>query len=1010
MNMKKRLLARVHLLIFLLLAGSAVLAQKRAVTGRVTDAKDGSPLPGVTVVPKGSLSSGVVTGNDGRYKILVDPGVKTLVFSSVGYGIQEAPIQGETLQVSLVAGNSTLNEIVVIGYGTARKKDLTGAIAVVNEKDFQKGSITTPEQMIAGKVPGVSIISNGGSPGSGSTIRIRGGSSLNASNDPLIVIDGVPLDNDLLVGQTSVIAGAGNPLSFINPNDIESFTVLKDASAAAIYGTRAANGVIIITTKRGHGGDLKVNLSSVNSASVLVKKVDVLSPAQFRAVVNANGTAAQVAMMGAANTDWQDQIYQDGLGTNNNLSISGGLKKLPYRISIGYQDQNGILKTDGLQRTSAAFVLNPVLFDNHLKIDLNLKGTRENTRFGNTNAIGGAVTFDPTQPVRVKSDRYGGYFEWLDPTSPTGLTNLAGRNPLGLLEEHYNRATPERSIGNLQMDYKFHFLPDLHANLNLGYDVADGKGSTYITDSAAEAYVAGGTGGSNNPYKLTKTNTLFEFYLSYAKDLKSLKSHVDVLGGYSYNDYLTKLYYYPTYYANGTKVPNSDPAFPFDKPEHVLLSYFGRANYNYEGRYLLTASIRRDGSSRFGPSNKYGLFPSAAFAWKIKEEKCLRNSNVVSDLKLRIGYGITGQQDGIGDYAFLSSYDLSNSNASYQFGNTYYQGFRPSGYNPNIRWEQTATSNIGLDYGFLDNRISGSVDLYLKKTSHLLNNIPQPAGSNFSAYVLANVGNMENKGVEFSINAEPIRTRDLTWDVNFNVTYNKNTITNLTVVPNDTSYIGFPNGTIAGGVGGQFALINAVGGPKNTFYLYKQVYNTSGAPIEGVFVDKNGDGVINQNDLYKGKSADPKVFFGFNTDVTYKRWNAGFVLRSSLGNYDYNNIHSQTGVLSQVIGNSVLYNASSNYLATKFKGGNAQELLSDYYVENASFLRMDNINIGYNVGKISHTGTNLRLNASVQNVFVITKYSGLDPEIAAGTANNPGVDNGLYPKPRTYSLGLNLDF
>ncbi|HEX9513980.1 MAG TPA: TonB-dependent receptor [Puia sp.] len=1007
--MKKRLLARMKILLLPLLVSCSLFAQNKTISGKVTDSKDGSPLPGVSVVPAGS-TRGTTTNAKGEFQLSVPLTAKSLIFSSVGFTIREVPLGEAGMTVSLVASNSSLNEIVVIGYGSVKKKDLTGSIATVTEKDFQKGSITTPEQLIAGKVPGVSIISNSGQPGSGSTIRIRGGSSLNASNDPLIVIDGVPLDNDIPAGQKSAIAGAGSPLSFINPNDIESFTVLKDASAAAIYGTRASNGVLIITTKKGRSGPLKVNFSSTSSLSELTKKVNVLSPAQFRSVVNANGTAAQIAMLGSANTDWQDQVYRDGIGTNNYISISGGLGYLPYRLSVGYQDQNGVLKTDYLKRTSLAFVLSPSFFNNHLKVNLNLKGAKEDTRFGNQAAIGGAATFDPTQPVQVKSNRFGGYFEWLDPSSATGLTNLAGKNPLGLLNEHFDKASPERSIGSLQLDYAFHFLPDLHANVNLGYDVAKGTGSLFIPDSAAEAYVAGGKGGSNNPYKVTKTNTVFEYYLSYAKELRSIKSHVDVLAGYSYNDYLTKVYYYPTYYANGAKVPNSDPAFSYDKPEHTLLSFFGRANYSYNDRYLLTATIRRDGSSRFGPSNKYGVFPSAALAWKIKNENFLRTSSTVSDLKLRIGYGITGQQDGIANFAYLSSYSLSNANASYQFGPSYYQGYRPSGYNPNVKWEQTATTNIGLDYGFLDNRITGSIDVYLKKTKDLLNLIPQAAGSNFAAYVLANVGNMENKGIEFSINAEPIRGKDFSWDINFNVSYNKNTITKLTQFPNDTSYVGFPSGTIAGGIGGQSALINAVGGPKNTFYLYHQVYNTSGSPIEGVFVDKNGDGIINQSDLFKSKSADPKVFFGFSTNVTYRRWNAGFVLRSSLGNYAYNNIHSQGGTLNQILGNTVLYNASANYLVTKFKGGNAQELLSDYYIENASFLRMDNINIGYKVGTISHTHASLRLNASVQNVFIITKYSGLDPEIAAGTSNNPGIDNNIYPKPRTFSLGVNLDF
>lgn len=989
--------------------GLSAFPQKRTITGTVTDARDGSPLQGVTVQPKGG-GAGAATGKDGSFRIVVDGGVQTLVFSSIGFGIREAPIGGAPIRVSLSPNNATLNEIVVIGYGTARKKDLTGAVVTVSEKDFQKGSITTPEQMIAGKVPGVSIISNGGQPGAGSTIRIRGGSSLNASNDPLIVIDGVPMDNDLITGQKSIIAGASNPLSFINPNDIETFTVLKDASAAAIYGTRAANGVIIITTKKGKGGGLKVSLSFVNSMSTLTKKVSVLSPAQFRNVVNTDGSAVQKAMMGAANTDWQDEIYQSGFGTNNNVSFSGGVKGLPYRISVGYQDQNGILRTDNLKRTSVALALNPTLFDNHLKVDLNLKGTRESTRFGNQAAIGGAITFDPTQPVRVKSPRFGGYYEWLDPNQATGLYNLVGRNPAGLLEQHIDRSHPERSIGNLQLDYKFHFLPDLHANLNAGYDVARGAGTTYVTDSAAESYAAGGKGGLNNPYKTTKKNGLIEFYLNYVRDLKSLKSHIDVLAGYSYNDYRTRIYYYPTYNAAGVKT-GGDPAAPFADFRHTLISYFGRAVYSYNDRYLLTATLRRDGSSRFAPINRWGLFPSVALAWKIKDELFLRASPVVSDLKLRIGYGITGQQDGIGDYDYVSYYYLSNAGASYQLGDVYYQGFRPSGFYANRKWEQTATSNIALDYGFLDGRITGSIDFYLKKTSSLLNQVSQPAGSNFSAYIVANVGNMENRGIEFSLNAEPIRSRDLSWDLGFNVTYNKNKITKLTVVP-DLNYPGLPSGTIGGGIGGQFALINAVGGSKNIFNLYKQVYNADGSPIEGVFVDKNKDGIINQDDLFKSKSADPNVFMGFSTNVTYKKWSAGFVLRSSLGAYVYNNINSQTGVRNQMLANLVLYNGSSNYLVTKFKGG-AQQLLSDYYIENGSFLRMDNLVIGYSFGTIAHTKTRLRLNATVQNVFVITKYSGLDPEIGANVPSglgNPGIDNNLYPRPRTYSLGVNLDF
>ncbi len=979
----------------LLLVAQLSFAQNRTITGKVTDSKDGSGLPGVTVAAKDSKTA-TQTKSDGTFSISVAATVKTLVFTSVGFAPQETSIEGiNSVDVSMVITNASLNEVVVVGYGTSRKKDLTGAVATVTTKDFQKGAITTPEQMIAGKVAGVSVISNNGQPGSGSTIRIRGGASLYASNDPLIVVDGVPLDNN-------GISGAANALSFINSNDVESFTILKDASAAAIYGTRASNGVIIITTKKGKSGKLKINFSSVNSISSNIKNVEVLTGDQVRAIVNANGTPGKIAMLGTANTDWQKEIYRSAFATDNNISISGGISKLPYRVSIGFQNQDGILKNDNLQKTSLALVLNPTFFDNHLKVDINLKGSTESTRFGSSGAIGAAISFDPTQPIMAKSNRFNGYFEWLDPSSATGLNPLAGKNPVGILNSGVNKGTPERSIGNIQFDYKFHFLPELHANLNLGYDVATGKGTTFVSDSAAIGYLAGGTGGSNNYYKQTQKNTLFDFYLNYVKDFKSIKSHVDATAGYSYNNFLYTYYNYPSFNARGVKVVGSDPNFPFDKPEHTLLSYFGRLVYSFEDRYLLTATLRRDASSRFGPSHKWAMFPSVALAWKLKDETFLKNCKVLSDLKLRVGYGVTGQQDGIANFAYLSSYSLSNLGATYQFGNSYFQMYKPSAYNPGIKWEQTATSNIALDYGFLDNRITGSVDFYLKKTKDLLNSIPTPAGTNFSAFILSNVGNMENKGVEFSINTEPIRRKDMTWDVSFNATYNKNTITNLTILPNDPNYIGFPSTNINGVQG--FAFLNAVGTPRNTFYLYKQVYDKSGMPIEGLFEDKNRDGIINDNDKYKNKSADPKVFLGFSTDFMYKKWSAGFVMRASFDNYVYNNVYSNNGRLNQIIGNSVIGNASVGYLESLFKGNTDQQLLSDYYLQNASFLKMDNLNVGYNFGKIINNRATLRTTLSVQNVFVITKYKGLDPEISNG------VDNAFYPRPRIIALGLNLDF
>lgn len=1008
MSIKKNLTKVV--LPVLLLVSQIAFSQGKVISGIVTDSKDGSRLGGVTVIAKGT-TTGTQTSSDGSYHITVGPSATILVFSSVGYAVQELTINGRTeINVGLVLTNPTLSEVVVIGYGTARKKDLTGSITTVSSKDFQTGVITTPDQMIAGKVAGVSVISNGGSPGSGSTIRIRGGSSLNASNDPLIVIDGVPLSG-------SGIAGAANPLSLINSNDIESFTILKDASATAIYGSRAANGVILITTKKGKSGEVKVSFSSVNSLSTIAKEVSVLNGDQMRAVVKANGSPAQIALLGTANTNWQNQVFQNAFGTTNDISISGGIKNLPYRFSVGYQNQNGILKTDNLQKTSVGLALNPTFFDNHLKIDINVKGSFENTRFANQGAIGAAIGFDPTQSVYSKSKRFGGYFEWVDANG--NLRSEIPYNPLGLLNENENLATPLRSIGSIQVDYSLPFLPELHLKVNAGYDVSQGKGTTFIPDSAASNYNVnnpGTLGGSSNKYDQTTQNTVLEYYLNYVKDFKSIKSRLDAIAGYSYGNSLTTNYEYKNYSATHVFLNVGDSTAPFDKPENTIISFFARAAYSFDDRFYLTGTIRDDGSSRFGPygvgttlstigqGNKWGLFPSAAFKWKISQEKFLRDSKTISDLGIRVGYGVTGQQDGIGDYSFLTTYAIAANNAAYQFGNQFIQGARPSGYDANLSWEQTATSNAGLDFGFLNNRITGSVDFYLKKTSKLLESIPEPAGTNFSAFILSNVGDMKNEGVEFNINAQPIKNKNLTWDVNFNIAYNKNTITNLTVIPDDPTYPGFPSGQINGNGAQGFAFINAVGYSKNTFNLYQQVYDQGGYPIEGLFEDVNRDGIINSSDAVKDKRSDPDWFLGFSTNVVYKRWNAGFVLRASFDNYVYDQFLFSNGNLNDILGGTVISNASTTYLQTFFKGNTSTQFLSNYYLYNGSFLKMDNCNIGYNFGKVFNSKANLRANVNVQNVFVITKYPGIDPEQSSGIDGNP------YPRPRIFSLGLNLNF
>jgi iron complex outermembrane receptor protein len=1003
-------------LIILALLAQISFAQDRVITGKITDSKDGSPVQGASVVAKGN-PTGAQTGADGTFRISVPATVKALIVSSVGFATQEVSIEGKTsVEVSMVIANASLGEVVVIGYGTARKRDLTGAVTTVSAKDFQKGNITTPEQLIAGKVAGVQITSNGGAPGSGSTIRIRGGASLNASNNPLIVIDGVPVDNN-------GISGAANALALINPNDIESFNILKDASATAIYGSRASNGVIIITTKKGKSGKAKFNFSTMYSLSTLPKEADVLSPAEFRAYVNANGTPAQIALMGNASTNWQQEVYDNASTTDNNLSMSGSYKTMPYRVSLGYLSQDGILKTGNLNRTSAAVTLNPRFFKDHLKVDINLKGSINKSRFADEGAIGNAVRFDPTQPVMTQSKRYGGYFEWLDPSSVTGLRKLSPLNPLGLLEQRTDKSQVQRSIGNIQFDYKLHFFPDLRVNLNLGYDISKGEGTIFIPDSAASAYKRSPNAlhsGVDNQYLQKKSNTVIESYLNYVKDIKSINSRVDVMAGYSYQDFSATNYNgkldpngvlidkdgnkwtpYSDYTTDGFLI--SFPTFRFDKPQNRLMSYFGRVNYSYKGKYLLTGTIRRDGSSRFSKDNRWGWFPSGAFAWRLKEEGFIKNIAVISELKLRAGYGVTGQQDGIGNYDYLPKYNVGNSQAQYQFGNTFYDLYRPDGYNPNLKWEQTATTNLGLDFGLFNGRITGAVDFYIKKTTDLLSVIDQPAGTNFSNKVIANIGNMENKGIEITLNTQPIKNNNLVWDLGFNVTFNKNEITKLTFT-NDPTFPGNLTGGIAGGVGSTIQ-IHTVGLPKSSFYVYKQVYDVNGKPIENLFEDLNRDGLINVNDLYRYKAPDPDVFLGASSNVSWKNWNAGFVMRANLGNYMYNNRFSNTGVKRNIIDPlGFLANGSRNLLETNFTGNGDKYLLSDYYIENASFLRMDNINFSYNAGNIISKSTNLRIGANIQNVFTITNYKGLDPEVSGG------IDNNFYPRPRNFVINIGLDF
>ena len=985
--MSPKKLMRTAAVVMLLLVAQISFSQNRTITGKVNDTKDSSGVAGATVSAKGTRFA-TQTSSDGSFTISVPSNTTVLVISSVGYASQEVSVDGRSsVEVWMVITNATLNEVVVTGYGSVRRKDLTSAITTITSKDFTKGPITTPEGLINGRVAGVQITTPSGAPGAGARILIRGGASLSASNAPLIVVDNVPLDNN-------GISGAANPLSLINPNDIESFNILKDASATAIYGNRASNGVIIITTKKGKTGKARISFSTLNSLSTVAKTMDVLSVEEFTSMVKTTGNTAQQALLGTSNTDWQDQIYQNAFGTDNNISLSGGIQKLPYRVSLGYLSQAGILTTGKLSRFSGFVNLSPTLLKNHLKIDLNFRAAMTSTRFANEGAIGAAAAFDPTQPV--SGPRFGGYFEWMQNNRPYGL---APRNPVALLELRKDESDVNRMIGNIQLDYKLHWLPELRFNVNLGFDRSHGEGTINVPDSAAQAYentspTGQKTSGLKNQYEQDKKNKLLDAFINYTKDIKSIRSNFDIMVGYGYQDFLTQAPSFPSLGANGVEFFPAN-AFPFES-QNTLISYYGRFRYSLMGKYLVTVNVRHDGSSRFNPDLRWKTFPGVSVAWVLSEEKGIKAASAISTLKLRFGYGKTGQQDIGGDYPYLARYTVGNTTAQYQFGNSYYTVYRPVGYDYNLKWEETTTNNLGLDFGFLKGRINGSIDIYRKKTKDLLNFITVPAGSNFTNGLLTNVGDMKNEGIEVSLNAGILKNRKTTWDFGVNVTYNKSEITKLTLL-DDPTYPGQLTGGISGGVGNTIQ-INSVTYPRNAFYVLQQVYDSKNKPIEGLYVDRNGDGIINNSDYYRYKKPDPDVFIGMTSQVVCGKWSFATVLRSSINNYMYNNVASGAAFTTNSL--PFLYNVSASHLKTGFKNN---QYFSDYFIENASFLKMDNLSVTYDFGKVMNDKATLRGSFVVQNVFTLTKYSGIDPEIAGG------IDNSFYTRPRIFSLGFNLE-
>ena len=979
---------RSFLLVALLLMGCLqLLAQTRTIKGVVTDAQNGEALIGATIMVEGD-KSGTVTDFDGNFSLQVPSSAKKVKISYIGY-IDQVVAISDNMKVNLESDSKALADVVVIGYGTARKSDLTGSVATVKAKDFNKGLVSSPEQLINGKVSGVQIMSNSGSASAGSTIRVRGGASLNASNDPLIVLDGVPLEQGGISGNSS------NFLSMINPSDIESMTVLKDASSTAIYGSRASNGVIIITTKKGQQGDLKVNFSTTNSMQTRAQMVDMLSRNDFVNVINQFGTDNQKSLLGDANTDWNDEVYRTAFGTDNNLSLSGSIGKyLPFRVSAGYYNQSGLVRKDNVERWTGNVVLTPSFFQDHLKLTINAKGTLNNNSFNNGGAVWAAATFNPTIPVYSGNNSYGGFNEALDADGYP--VNAGVRNPRGLVDLYDSKSKVSRFIGSMDVDYKVHFLPDLKLHATIGADYAKGDGTIYVPGYAAQSFNKDESlSGSDYKYGPQKNeNRLITLYANYAKYFENIKSNVDLTAGYDYQYWKSTTPLYYTKSAAGTTLSTVKAS----DYRHVMLSYYGRVNYSFDGKYLLTATVRRDASSRFSKDTRWGTFPSVALGWTLTEEPWLKNQKVLSNLKLRASYGITGQQEGIGNYNYLPVYTASVAGAEAFINGHYITTYRPESYVENLKWETTTSWNFGLDFGFLDGRLGGAIDFYTRKTKDLLASVPPAAGSTFSKTILTNVGNVDSKGIEVSLNATPIQTKDWEWNLSYNFTWQNMKVKNLSLTPGGTQ----TNVKVGPSIDAYQFQVLSEGYEPYMFYVYHQLYDPeTGKPIEGAYADLNNDGEINDADLYRYHSPAPKYIMGLSTSLRYKQLTLGMSFRANIDNYVYNGMGMSTGAWETVsYNNSQLNNLNTSFLKTGFK---TRQYLSDYYVENASFLKLDNLSLNYNVGKINKWAS-LTVSAMVQNVFTITGYSGTDPEVPNG------MDNSFYPRPRTYSVSLGLQF
>lgn len=982
---KEHLIRRIIFLFAFFMYCNFSFGQGITVTGTVKD-NTGTPIPGVTILIKGT-SKGTTTNIDGKYSIQTESN-STLVFSFIGYATEEIAVNDRAvIDLELKAATESLDEVVVIGYGTTKKTDLTGSVTAVSSKDFNKGAITSPQELLVGKSAGVVISTSGGAPGTGATIRIRGGSSLRASNDPLLIIDGVPIDNNN-------VSGSSNLLSFINPNDVESVTVLKDASSTAIYGSRASNGVIIITTKKGKTGTpFKISYDGSTSIASAIKFVDVYSGDEIRQIAYNHPElydADSYDILWNGNTNWQKQIFRTAVSHDHNMTLTGAYNELPYRASIGYTDQNGILKNTDMQRITGSISVDPKFLKNTLKVSVNAKGMYTKNNFGDDGAIGSAINMDPTKPIRDGNRASNGYFQWVNYDASLGTAN-----PVEQLMESDNHSKVKRFIGNIQLNYQLPYIQGLNANLNLATDYYESEGHnnrSYMSPSV----LTNPYWGKINTYSAHNYNNLLDFYLNYNKDLSQIYSKVEATAGYSWQHFERKSKSYTTgyhYYGDPVQIDRTSPI-----TENYLVSFFGRINYTFKEKYLLTFTIRDDGSSRFSKDNRWGLFPSAAFAWKIKDESFLKGVSAISNLKLRLGWGVTGQQDiNSGDYPYQAQYITSATGNYYIIDGDYIPTLRPNPYDPNIKWEETTTQNIGLDFGLFNERITGSVEFYKRVTDDLINEVTIPTGSNFKNTLVTNVGSLENKGVELSLNLVPISKKDMSLNIGFNLTYNKNEVTKL-LMSDDPNFIGILYGDAFTGQ----KQVTRVGYPAYSFFVNKQVYNSNGDPIEGLYVDLSGNGgTVNgdNSDKYIYHNPSPDYLLGFSARFSYKKFDFSASSRASIGNYVYNQVAAGSSY-DQMYQIGYWKNFPKYLDDTKFV---KRQFTSDYFVENASFFKLDNISAGYLFENV-YGKFNVRLSFTVQNVLTITKYSGIDPEVPNG------IDNNFYPRPRTYMLGLSINY